>query len=103
MSKIRYFKGLTWFSYASSPANWHVIKAEQAMEIVALNKQGKKIAQLEDYVFETTTTNPEQNFQNVVGQDSLTRFDQPKKKSKNKKRRKPSKDKMNKTVFKAAF
>lgn len=90
--KLDIFKGLTWFSYASSPANWHVIKAEQAMEIVALNKQGKKIAQLEDYVFETTTSNPEQNFQNVVGQDSLTRFDQPKKKNKNKKRRKPSKD-----------
>jgi hypothetical protein len=73
-----------------------MIKADQAKQIVALNKQGKKIAQLEDYVEEVTSTSVEKKFENVVGQDSLTRFDQPKKKNnknKNKKRRKPTKDK----------
>jgi hypothetical protein len=51
---------------------------------------------LEDYVEEVTSTSVEKKFENVVGQDSLTRFDQPKKKNnknKNKKRRKPTKDK----------
>lgn len=94
--KLDIFKGLMWFSYANNPAHWHMIKADQAKQIVALNKQGKKIAQLEDYVEEVTSTSVEKKFENVVGQDSLTRFDQPKKKNnknKNKKRRKPTKDK----------
>ena len=51
-------------------------------------KQGKKIAQLEDYVEEVSTVNIEKKFENVVGQDSLTRFDQPKKKSNNNNKRK---------------
>jgi hypothetical protein len=45
---------------------------------------------LEDYVVETVQE-VEKKFENVVGQDSLTRFDQPKKKNNNKnKKRKPS-------------
>lgn len=92
--KLDIFKGLMWFSYANNPAHWHMIKADQAKQIVALNKQGKKIAQLEDYVEEVTAVSVEKKFENVVGQDSLTRFDQPKKKNnKNKKRRKPTKEK----------
>ncbi|WP_396187715.1 stage 0 sporulation family protein [Flavobacterium sp.] len=92
--KLDIFKGLMWFSYANNPAHWHMIKADQAKQIVALNKQGKKIVQLEDYVEEVTAVSVEKKFENVVGQDSLTRFDQPKKKNnKNKKRRKPTKEK----------
>ena len=64
------------------------VKSDQVKEIVALNKQNKKIAQLEDYVEEVSATNIEKKFENVVGQDSLTRFDQPKKKSNNNKRKK---------------
>lgn len=86
--KIDIFKNLMWFSYANAPAHWHVLKSDQVKEIVALNKQNKKIAQLEDYVEEVSTTNIEKKFENVVGQDSLTRFDQPKKKSNNNKRKK---------------
>ena len=86
--KIDIFKNLMWFSYANAPAHWHTIKADKAKEIVALNKQGKKIAQLEDYVEEVSTANIEKKFENVVGQDSLTRFDQPKKKSNNNNKRK---------------
>ncbi|SEP89755.1 PSP1 domain-containing protein [Flavobacterium urocaniciphilum] len=86
--KIDIFKNLMWFSYANAPAHWHVLKSDQVKEIVALNKQNKKIAQLEDYVEEVSTLNIEKKFENVVGQDSLTRFDQPKKKSNNNKRKK---------------
>ena len=55
------------------------------------NKQKIRISAIEDFVVEATKE-IEKNFQNVVGQDSLTRFDQkPKKKNnKNKKRRKPT-------------
>ena len=60
--------------------------------ILSQNKQKIRVSAIEDFVVETTKE-IEKNFQNVVGQDSLTRFDQkPKKKNnnKNKKRRKPT-------------
>jgi hypothetical protein len=69
-------------------AHWHTLTAEKAKEIVAINKQGKKIAQLEDFIEEVSTVNVEKKFENVVGQDSLTRFDQPKRKQNNNNKRK---------------
>ena len=57
--------------------NWHQISAEKANEMIAMNKEGKKPAALEDYVVETVPQEKEP-YSNVVGQDSLTRFDQPK-------------------------
>ena len=68
--------------------NWHKITKEQANEIIALNKKNQKVASLEEYasdVIEDTKT----EFENVVGQDSLTRFDGPKgnKKRKNNRRK----------------
>ena len=91
--KIDIFKNLMWFSYANAPAHWHTLTAEKANEIVAINKQGKNIAQLEDFVEEVSTVNVEKKFENVVGQDSLTRFDQPKRKpnNNNKRKKKPFK------------
>jgi hypothetical protein len=51
-----------------------------------------KVAEPVEEVIEVEITKEiEKNFQNAVGQDSLTRFDKPKGKSnKNKKRRKPA-------------
>lgn len=73
------FKGLMWFAYTSSFANWHVLKIDQVKEIIAINKEKKKVSSLEDYAIETVQE-PETNFNNAMGQESLTRFDQPKKK-----------------------
>ncbi|WP_313806101.1 regulatory iron-sulfur-containing complex subunit RicT [Flavobacterium sp.] len=86
--KLDIFKGLMWFAYTDNFAHWHTLKVDQVKEIVALNKEKKKVASLEDFAVEDTPS-AEKNFQNVVGQDSLTRFDQPKKKKRpnnNKKR-----------------
>jgi hypothetical protein len=80
------FKGLMWFAYTNNFANWHVLKVEQVNEIIAENKQKKKVSSLEDYVLEVTEE-PEKDFNNAVGQESLTRFDQPKKKKRPKKRK----------------
>lgn len=80
------FKGLMWFAYTSNFANWHVLKVEQVNEIIAENKQKRKVSSLEDYVLEVTQE-PEKDFNNAVGQESLTRFDQPKKKKRPKKRK----------------
>ena len=86
------FKGLMWFAYTESFAQWHVLKIEQVKEIVAENKLKKKVSSLEDFALEITTE-PEKDFNNAMGQESLTRFDQPSRKKKNKKRKKPSGEK----------
>ena len=88
--KVDIFKEIMWFAYANAPAQWLVLPVEKVKEIVAINKKKEKVAALEDYVVESTQE-VEKKFENVVGQDSLTRFDQPKKKKNNKnKKRKPS-------------
>ncbi len=81
------FKGLMWFAYTDNFANWHVLKIEQVKEIIALNKQKKPVTSLEDFAIEIVQE-PEANFNNAMGQESLTRFDQPKKNNKNKNRNK---------------
>ncbi|RYJ43832.1 stage 0 sporulation family protein [Flavobacterium beibuense] len=83
--KVDIFKGLMWFAYFDNMAHWHVISADHVKEIVALNKEKKRIPSLEEYAIDPTVAEEdtiEKNFQNVVGQDSLTRFDKPKKKKK---------------------
>ena len=51
------------------------------------NKLKNKVASLEDFEI-VITVEPEQHFNNAMGQESLTRFDQPKKKKKPNKKRK---------------
>ena len=80
------FKGLMWFAYTNNFAQWHVLKTEQVREIVAQNKQKIKVSSLEDYAIEIVVE-IEKNFNNAMGQESLTRFDQPKRKKSNSKNR----------------
>lgn len=81
------FKGLMWFAYTENFAQWHVLKIEQVKEIMAENKEKRRVSSLEDYAMEIASE-PEKDFNNAMGQESLTRFDQPKKKrpNRNKKR-----------------
>ena len=78
--KIDIFKGLLWFVYKNDSINWHELIAKRVKEILKINAEGKKINSLEDYAVFQSIDN--QEFQNVVGQDSLTRFDKKKKKRK---------------------
>ncbi len=97
--KTDIFKGHMWYAYEGEWMNWHLITTEQAKEIIELNKERKKPASLEEYVVDIVQ-DTKTEYENVVGQDSLTRFDSPKhrnkrknNKSNNKRRRKPqSKD-----------
>ncbi|WP_282134811.1 PSP1 domain-containing protein [Seonamhaeicola maritimus] len=89
--KTDIFRRHMWFAYEGEWNNWHKITTDQANEIIALNKQKKKVASLEEYasdLVEDTKT----EFENVVGQDSLTRFDNPKSNN----RRKNSRNRKNK-------
>lgn len=90
--KVDIFKGLMWFAYTNNMAHWHVLKADQVKEIVELNKLKQRVTALEDYAVEEVAPEVEKTFQNAMGQDSLTRFDAPKKKkrpNKDSKRREP--------------
>jgi len=86
--KIDIFKGFLWYAYEGEWMNWHKISAEDANEIITANKNDEKVASLEDYTA-YTVEDAKTDFENVVGQDSLTRFDKPKrsKKRRNKNRK----------------
>jgi cell fate regulator YaaT (PSP1 superfamily) len=88
--KTDIFKGQLWYSYENNGMNWHQLSLEKVNEIIEINKKGEKVASLEDFIEEVIVPDKEL-FSNVVGQDSLTRFDKPKP-SRNK-RRKPSQNK----------
>ncbi|NND62246.1 MAG: hypothetical protein HKN48_03525, partial [Flavobacteriaceae bacterium] len=79
--KIDIFKGVMWFSYENEGMHWHELKVDRVNEIVAINKKGKKPASIEEFIEDTIVPDKEL-FNNVVGQDSLTRFDQPKRRRK---------------------
>ncbi len=67
--------------YSSAPnmaSNVVSIPIERVKEIMALNKQGIKV----DSLLEETEDGKPIDYENVVGQDSLTRFDKKKKKKK---------------------
>ncbi|WP_435135464.1 PSP1 domain-containing protein [Formosa sp. A9] len=75
--KTDIFKGHMWYAYEGEWMNWHKITIDQAKEIIALNKKNETVASLEEYASDLIEDNKNE-FENVVGQDSLTRFDQPK-------------------------
>jgi len=73
-------------TYSSAPgmaSNLVTLSVDRVKEIIAVNRKGEKVQTLEDAVVKKSEVNID--FQNVVGQDSVTRFDQAKKK-KNKNR-----------------
>ena len=83
------FKGVLWYSYKEDPSAWHTLTKEQVHEIIEKNKAKQKVVSLEEYA-QDNQKEDSLIFENSVGQDSLTRFDRPKrnrKKNKNKKGR----------------
>lgn len=80
--KTDIFKGLMWYAYDGEWMNWYKLSPQQANEIIAINKQGKTVVSLEEYAVSFTEEETKTDFGNVVGQDSLTRFDKPKRKKK---------------------
>lgn len=72
--KVDIFKGLMWYCYDGEWMNWHTLTTEQVHEIVAKNKAKEKVAGIEEYARELIIEE-KVSFENVVGQDSLTRFD----------------------------
>lgn len=89
--KVDIFKReITYSTDKSVPANLVTIDADRAFEIIAMNKHGEKPLQLQRDGDEKPKAKKE--FGDIVGQDSLTRFD----KAKKKKRKNNNKSKGNK-------
>ena len=84
--KTDIFKGIMWYAYEGEWMNWFILKTEQVREIIKENKTGNKVQSLEIYASELAE-DTKVVFENVVGQDSLTRFDSPKRSRKRKNNR----------------
>ena len=84
--KTDIFKKQLWYAYEGEWNNWFLLSVDQANEVIKINKSNKLVSSLEEYTTENKTP-IENKFENVVGQDSLTRFDKPKNKKHNKRRK----------------
>jgi cell fate regulator YaaT (PSP1 superfamily) len=102
--KTDIFKGLMWYAYAtyhkeregeagegSETGNWIMVPAKRAKEIVELNKKSIFPAELSETqtTFKPILLKKAPDFEDVVGQDSITRMDN-KRPKKKKHKRKPN-------------
>ncbi|MCA6362327.1 MAG: hypothetical protein IM638_04775 [Bacteroidetes bacterium] len=84
--KTDIFKGLIWYTFFDEPDKFIPVPVSRVKEILALNKNGEK----PEVLVEAAASEPrkkEPDFENVVGQDSLTRFDRSKGNNKKKKKK----------------
>ena len=94
--KMDIFKEEFWYTYKGDSFKWYKLDLEQLKEIIETNKGGEMISSLEDYELELISEN-KVSFEDAVGEDSLTRFDQPKRnKRRRNKKRKPFSNPQNK-------
>lgn len=95
--KMDIFSNTLWYSYKEDPVRFIEMKLDRVKEIIALNKKGELPEDLSQYE-EIKTEVKTPNYENVVGQDALTRFDKPKNnknRNKNKKRKKGNRNNSN--------
>ncbi|WP_214227216.1 regulatory iron-sulfur-containing complex subunit RicT [Pedobacter sp. B4-66] len=75
--KTDIFKKVMWFSYPNTE-DWIPLKVDRVKEIMAMNKRGQKPVNLKEEAIELTPVTVVEkipDYENVVGQDSLTRLD----------------------------
>lgn len=91
LQKTDIFKQLMWFSYFGEENAWIPVEAKRVKEIQEMNKRGEKPDDLRDMsavMEELKATEKSFDYENVVGQDSLTRLDEKARKNKNNNRNK---------------
>lgn len=88
--KMDIFKKHLWYTYKDESFKWYQLTLDQVLEIIQLNKKGETAISLEDYESDIEVS-PKVDFEDAVGQDSLTRFDAPKKRRRNRNNRKKNK------------
>jgi len=91
--KMDIFSNTLWYSYKDDPVRFIEMKLDRVNEIIAMNKKSEFPEDLAMYM-EIKEEVKKPDYENVVGQDSLTRFDKPKgnnNRNKNKRRKKGGK------------
>jgi len=87
-AKTDVFKEQMWYiqqdKESNAPGVFVPLSPERVKEIIAMNKAGKKPADLKDFMVDIEVAEPD--YTNVVGQDSLSRFDDVFKRKKKKKK-----------------
>lgn len=83
--KTDIFKRMMWFSYVDEPGAFIPLEVDAVKEIYGMNKKGVFPDDLKSFIYTEEEEEIEHDYENVVGQDSLTRFDNKKKKKKRKK------------------
>jgi len=86
--KTDIFKKVMWFSYPNTE-DWIPLKVDRVKEIMAMNKRGQKPVNLKEEAAVLASVVVEEkthDYENVVGQDSLTRLDDKNRRNKNKKK-----------------
>ncbi|NOZ46861.1 MAG: hypothetical protein GXO79_08765 [Chlorobi bacterium] len=94
--KTDIFKRIMWFSIEENKSsNFIPVSVNRVIEIQELNKKGVIVDDLMEYMQEESIVEKIHDYENVVGQESLTRFDNKKHKRRNnrKKRHKSRTDK----------
>lgn len=76
--KMDIFKKLLWYTYTENRSKWFKLTLDQVNEIIELNKNNELGLPLDEYESEIEVE-VKVDFEDAVGQDSLTRFDTPKK------------------------
>ena len=84
LQKTDIFKKLMWFSYPRED-NWIPLEIDRVKEIQKQNKEGIIPADLGEFIEEESKPVKALDYENVVGQDSLTRLDE---RNRNKKKNK---------------
>ena len=88
--KMDIFKEYLWYTYKGEWMNWHKLSLSSVLAIIKKNDNNEKVSSLEEYIDNSKSLSDkklEPNFENDIGQDSLTRFDLMQK-MKNKRRKK---------------
>ncbi|MDT8413011.1 MAG: regulatory iron-sulfur-containing complex subunit RicT [Vicingaceae bacterium] len=91
--KMDIFSNTLWYSYKDDPVRFIEMKLDRVNEIISMNKKSEFPEDLAMYM-EIKEEVKKPDYENVVGQDSLTRFDKPKgnnNRNKNKRRKKGGK------------
>ncbi len=90
--KIDVFKELMYYAYDATPNNFMTFSVQTIKDLLEKVKLGEKIEMLEEYTIEAqkhVAPEAKVDFENVVGQDDLTRFDTPKSNNKKHKGNRP--------------
>jgi cell fate regulator YaaT (PSP1 superfamily) len=89
--KTDIFQGVMWFAYKGEWSVWHKLSSDQARELIQKNKDGVLVESIEAFAEQEDQKHKNSiNFENVVGQDSLNRFDQKQNPKKRRSKRRPN-------------